>query len=95
MKRVLAVCLLVLCIPSLAWAECYSDFDCGMGNTCVKAPYQSSGTCMKRVDRHGLQRFDLPSLDSVGPKMDADCYFDTDCPVGFHCHPKYKACVKR
>jgi len=52
---------------------------------------------MKVVDEFGLPTYDLPKPDSIGPNMNpqGDCDFDTDCPIGFRCHHKYKTCVKR
>jgi len=73
---------------------CYSDFDCGIGYKCVKAPFNSEGTCMKSVDNYGIQQFNSPSLDSIGPKMGGGCEFDTDCPIGFRCDSYYKECVR-
>lgn len=73
---------------------CYSDFDCGIGYKCVKAPYNSEGTCMKSVNNFGIQQFNLPSVNSIGPKTSDGCEFDTDCPIGFRCDPYYKECVK-
>lgn len=75
---------------------CSSDFDCGVGVRCVKAPLESEGVCMKIVDEYGVQQYDLPDLDSVGPNMSirGECDFDTDCGIGFRCHRKYQACVK-
>lgn len=89
--------LLMICVPCCSYAECSSDFDCGIGSRCVKAPLQSSGRCMKSVDEYGTPTYDLPRTDSVGPNMNlgGDCDFDTDCPIGFRCHRKYKVCVKR
>lgn len=76
---------------------CTSDFSCGIGNKCVKAPLKSSGICMKSVDEYGLKQYNLPDADSVGPNIDLDgqCTFNTDCPIGFRCDHKYKACIKR
>jgi len=90
------VCLIIF-VPTLGDAGCSSDFSCGIGYKCVKAPFQSSGTCMKVVDEYGLPTYDMPSTDSIGPNMntEGDCDFDTDCPIGFRCHRKYKVCVKR
>ena len=90
------ICILIICIPVISVASCYSDFNCGIGYRCVKAPLQSYGTCMKKVDEYGIPTYDLPRLDSVGPNIniEGDCDFDTDCPIGFRCHRKYKACVK-
>jgi hypothetical protein len=85
----------VISIPVCAWSDCISDFDCGIGYRCVKAPYKTSGVCMKSVDEFGVQQYDLPRLDSINPRYDGDCDFDTDCPIGFYCHRKFKVCVKR
>ena len=75
---------------------CTSDFSCGTGLKCVKAPLSTTGTCLKNVDSFGMQKYELPDLDSVGPNMDMDgqCRFDTDCPIGFSCDSILKACVK-
>ncbi len=97
MKRLFLVLLMsvYICIPVYARGDCFSDFDCGIGYRCVKAPFHTSGVCMKSVDEFGLQQYDLPRLDSVNPRYEGDCDFDLDCPIGFYCHRKYKVCVKR
>ena len=84
-------------MASSAWASCSSDFSCGTGSKCVKPPFQSSGTCMKSVDEYGVQKFDSPKTDSIGPNTNASgqCSFNVDCPIGFRCDSQYKACVKR
>lgn len=76
---------------------CTSDFGCGVGYKCVKAPLKSSGVCMKSVDELGLRRYNLPSTNSVGPNLDLDgqCSFDADCPIGFKCDRTYKTCIKK
>lgn len=96
MKKIAFWFLLIvfIFIPVYAWSDCLSDFDCGIGHRCVKAPYNTSGVCMKSVDEVGVQQYDLPRLDSINPKYEGDCDFDTDCPIGFRCHKKYKTCVK-
>jgi hypothetical protein len=73
---------------------CYSDFDCGVGYKCVKAPFESEGTCMKSVDEYGTPQYNSPSTDSIGPKTEGGCEFDSDCPIGFRCDSYYKECVK-
>lgn len=92
--RTIIMLVILLIIPSIAFA-CFSDFDCGIGYTCVKAPFKTLGTCMKSVDEFGLPTYKLPDLDSIEPKLEGDCDFDLDCPIGFYCHRKYKVCVKR
>lgn len=77
--------------------ECTSDFNCGMGNRCVKAPLKSAGVCMKTVDEYGTPVYELSSTDSIGPNLDLDgeCEFDTHCPIGFRCERAARACIKR
>ncbi|MGQ9608547.1 MAG: hypothetical protein ACUVWN_04565 [bacterium] len=84
----------LLAVPSLAQC-CFSDFDCGIGYKCVKAPFGMYGKCMKPVDEFGLPRFHLPDPDSMQTPLEGECDFDTDCPIGFYCDRKYKVCVKR
>lgn len=75
---------------------CTSDFSCGIGSKCVKEPYDYKGVCMKSVDRYGIQKFTMPSSDSIGLRdNDSGCRFLTDCPIGFECDTNYKVCVKR
>lgn len=73
---------------------CSSDFSCGRGYKCVKAPHEIDGVCMKSVDEYGIQKYDSPRSGSSGIKSKGDCTFNSDCPIGFHCDAKYKACVK-
>lgn len=75
---------------------CTSDFTCGVGYACVKKQFASSGLCAKTVDDLGVQTFDTPSTDSVGPKLPerTDCQYVTDCPVGFRCDLATGACLK-
>jgi len=76
---------------------CSSDFACGVGYRCVKAPLKSTGVCLKAVDQFGIGTLGLPSLDSIGPNMKlwGECMFFVDCPIGFTCDNTLKACVKR
>jgi hypothetical protein len=85
--------------PSAATArpkECNSDFECTYGEKCVKPNYSGTGSCMKAVNNYGLPQYDLPRLNSVGPKTPSrsDCSYDTQCPIGFKCDSKSGACVK-
>jgi len=86
--------ILIMIFISSGLFACYSDFDCGMGYKCVKAPFNSEGTCMKNVNSFGVQQFNMPSINSIGPKMNSGCEFDTDCPIGFRCDRNYKECVR-
>ena len=76
--------------------DCSSDFSCGMGRKCVKKPGQSFGICMAEVNRYGTKTYSSPSSSSIGIRSynSSDCTFNTDCPTGFRCDRKYKACVK-
>lgn len=78
---------------------CWSDFGCGVGERCVKAPYRSQGYCAQEVNEYGTPTYAPPSTDSVMPGAEGQCYFDTDCPVGFHCAKEpgalSGACLKR
>jgi hypothetical protein len=76
-------------------SSCSSDYGCGYGQKCVKAPYESTGVCMKTVNQFGVQEYGTPDSSSIGVNTgNKSCNFDTDCPVGFKCDSKYKACVK-
>ncbi|TYO96764.1 endonuclease YncB(thermonuclease family) [Geothermobacter ehrlichii] len=74
--------------------KCRSDYTCRIGYMCMKKPYRSEGICVKRVDKYGIQSFDPPQADSVGPRLDEGCISSVDCPTGFRCDPFYKQCVK-
>ena len=86
---------ILLSLSVNSWA-CTSDFSCGIGYTCVKAPLKSNGECMKSVDEYGARQYNVPDSDSIGPNMNLNgqCDFNTDCPIGFRCDRKLKACVK-
>jgi hypothetical protein len=75
---------------------CTSDFSCGIGHRCVKNNYSGQGFCAKAVDQFGTPTFDLPSTESVLAKVpgDADCHFDTECPIGFRCDLQSGACLR-
>lgn len=63
---------------------CSSDFDCGLGQKCVKPQFSSKGSCMKSVNSSGIQQFNSHQ-NNVGPNMNKQCTFNTDCPIGFRC----------
>lgn len=75
---------------------CMSDFDCGVGGTCVKPYYSGSGTCARAVNEYGTPSFDLPRTDSILVNVpdSADCKLLTDCPVGFRCDLNSGACLR-
>ena len=76
--------------------SCSSDFECGIGNVCVKPNYSTSGKCMQAVNEYGVQDYSSPRLDSVMPKFPnrSDCKFLTDCPLGFTCDTNSGICVR-
>ena len=76
--------------------SCSSDYSCGIGNRCVKNNFSGQGFCAKAVNEYGVRTFDLPRTESVLVKVpdEADCRFDTDCPVGFRCHARSGACLR-
>lgn len=76
--------------------ECYSDFDCLIGQRCFKPDYSMVGCCGKPVDKYGLWRY-VPYSPS-GTTV-SGCSFNVDCPVGFKCvKPPWRLkgmCIKR
>lgn len=82
-----------------AIAACYNDFECGMGNKCVKATgdINVTGVCVKPSDQFGNPRPDYSPPQSE-PKKVRGCSFDTDCGIGFSCLKRngqiYGICIK-
>ena len=94
--RILFLGIFLVISYSSGALACSSDFSCRIGESCVKAPFKSRGVCMKTVDEYGTRTYNLPSLESVGPRMSNDgCSFSTDCPIGFKCDRRLKVCLKR
>ena len=85
--------LAILSLSAFSFA-CSSDYSCSLGYKRVKAPYQSTGTCMKKVDEYGRQSYEYSRDMNFGVKTEGDCAFDTDCPFGFSCDSYYKTCIK-
>ena len=77
-----------------AVSTCTSDYQCGVGEVCVKAPYNVSGECMKEVNEWGNPTNAVPDPNSWKIKTEASCSFDSDCGIGFRCDTRLKACVK-
>lgn len=76
---------------------CTSDFSCGVGQTCVKQFYNSTGVCMRAANEYGGPSFDLPDLDSVGPNMPSanSCTsVGATCPAGFRCDYGSGRCIR-
>lgn len=82
----------------VAPASCDADFDCGIGEQCVKpAGTFGRGQCIREVDKYGNPTLRVPE-PSVGPREVSSCSFSTDCPIGFTCEKEagqlYGLCVK-
>lgn len=77
-------------------SSCRSNYDCPNSTSyrCVKAPLQFEGVCLKLVNEYGTQQFQVPSSSNIGMSNRPQCNFTTDCPIGFRCDTKLKACVK-
>ena len=75
--------------------ECSSDIQCGIGNACLKNYSSLTGYCVRSVNEYGTQTFNLPDLNSIGPKFRStnDCQY-TGCPAGFSCQLSSGACVR-
>ena len=73
---------------------CSSDYTCGVGFSCVKKPFSTTGVCMQAVNSRGVPVYKRPDSSSTRIKTRGDCDSLTDCPAGFTCHPTLKACVK-
>jgi hypothetical protein len=75
---------------------CSSDFDCGLGNQCLKVNYSSRGRCIQTVDSRGSQTYETPRTESVNVKTPSksDCRADRPCPIGFVCDNSTGACLQ-
>lgn len=65
--------IIIISIPVLAWSDCRSNFDCGIGYMFVKEPYKIYGVCMRVVDKYGIPQYNLPRPESIGPRYEVDC----------------------
>jgi len=94
--------ILLLAVASMffatqIWAKsCSSDYSCSYGQSCVKDLYKSNGVCMTNVNKNGTKTFAGPKSSSIGIRSygDAQCRYNTDCPIGFDCDRSSKVCVK-
>ncbi len=77
-------------------AGCSSDFECSMGQRCLKNNYAFAGVCVKSVNAYGNQTFNGPQGSSIGPKLpvSTDCKGFGDCPIGFSCDTPSGACIQ-
>lgn len=77
--------------------SCNSDFECGLGEKCVKGPLQAQGQCLTPVNQYGLPQTNVmpdPNSIKINTKTYGACNFDTQCSVGFRCDQILKACVQ-
>ncbi len=98
--RILLAAVLLLGLGSFSNESfargCSSDFSCSFGEVCVKAPYKTRGECMTAVNKYGQKTYQRPSTNSIyAGDSGGQCTFNTDCPIGFKCDRRMKACVKR
>jgi hypothetical protein len=74
--------------------NCLSDSHCGPYGACVSGPRQVGGTCMKTVDRYGIPVFNKSGSSDRRSNGREYCRIDIDCPLGYGCHPLFRACLK-
>jgi hypothetical protein len=63
---------------------CSSDYQCPVGQKCMKGSLSYEGTCAQPVNQHGAPVFTAPDPASLGVGK-GQCSFDTQCPIGFRC----------
>jgi Cys-rich repeat protein len=63
---------------------CTSNASCGIGYSCVKPQFSSSGSCMKTVNAQGVQQFNTNG-SGMGIQVQPECRFDSHCSAGFTC----------
>lgn len=94
--------VLLLCLSNSVFA-CYSDYDCGYGNRCVKpaGSYSLSGSCVTITDQYGNKDYNADKnwgRGGYGAKTVDSCQWNTDCNIGFKCMKEagqlYGLCVK-
>jgi hypothetical protein len=99
MTKIIMALVMLLSLIGNASAGCYSDFDCGFGNQCVKASgdINVTGVCVTPSDKFGRKTYEYSTPQSQ-PRNVGNCSFDTDCNIGFSCMKRsgqiYGICVK-
>ncbi|MCG9965058.1 hypothetical protein [Shewanella cutis] len=75
---------------------CTSDYQCGLGLSCIKAPMQNTGQCMQKVNEYGtpLPTISNPSSALPNTNINGQCTLNSECPIGFRCDMGLKVCVK-
>lgn len=82
--------------PLTASSGCTSDYQCGLGLSCIKGPMQSTGQCMQKVNEYGtpLPTISNPSSALPNYNINGQCTLNSECPIGFRCDLTLKTCVK-
>lgn len=77
--------LIIFFISQTAFA-CMGNYDCDMGQICVKAQGNvgMDGVCVTPTDRWGNPSNRIPS-PSVSPETVRGCMYDTQCGIGGQC----------
>ncbi|MGR6502806.1 hypothetical protein [Shewanella sp. Koi 1] len=82
--------------PLTASSGCTSDYECGLGLSCIKGPLQSTGQCMQKANEYGtpLPTISNPSSTLPNTNINGQCTLNSECPIGFRCDMTLKTCVK-
>lgn len=82
--------------PLTASSGCTSDYECGVGLSCIKGPMQSTGQCMQKVNEFGtpLPTISNPNSTLPNTNINGQCTLNSECPIGFRCDMTLKTCVK-
>ena len=95
MKKIFLAVLILFSAYSFSFA-CSTDFDCGMGNVCIKK--FGNGQCFKIVDQYGNPKGNTSSDDFMNKYYQMKKYYycnsDQDCPRGSLCDYRYGVCVR-
>lgn len=85
----LIACFFLVIFSNNSFA-CFSDFECGYGNRCVKpsGSINMNGVCIEPTNNYGVRDYSSSYNTygrNVGPQEIDGCSFDLDCPIGFSC----------
>lgn len=85
MYKYILIFILPVFFVGIVNAACYTDYDCGYGNKCVKSSgdYNVTGVCVSGSNTYGV----TPPGYNMGsnPTIVKSCSFDTDCTYGYSC----------
>jgi hypothetical protein len=75
---------------SICAEACSSDFDCGIGGTCIKTGRDMDGVCTNRFgasETRGREKYyeDDSPKDGWGSKAGKECSSRLDCGIGGNC----------